>query len=481
MTDSSFDNFIRNSLREHAASVPDGLWEKIHPEKDRRRAVPLFRKPGTWLALAAIMAGIFAISYFWLTNKPEQAAPGATASVSSGNGNSNNVNSNGNNNGDPKINEGAAAVTAGESGKNSDANEHTGETEAHMNANKTSVPSNANITVARQPTSPLLTQPHSSSPNPNNEHTASNTQQTPSTTAEEYVYYPAFSFSEASTVNSNRFSLHNNFLSPEMVNAVTHTRSFPNTYRCPGTGTGIFNTDWQLEVYASPDLAFRSVQNISASTQYMARKDSSSSMRPGFTAGIRIVKPLSDQLLLKTGIQYTQMNEKFAYRTENEIRTTTVVTTRQIIRSPGDTVLVSDTSTLQQIGYKTNTIRNRYRSIDIPLTVGYQFGTEDNDIRVGVNAGVIFNLSSWYEGVILDTSLAAVPVNKDAGGMYKSRLGLGLYGGISVMKRIGDNTHLFFEPYFRYNLGNMTTADASFKQRFSLGGLAVGLRFNLNR
>ncbi|SKA07796.1 outer membrane beta-barrel protein [Sediminibacterium ginsengisoli] len=479
MTDSPFDNFIRNSLREHAAPVPEGLWDKIHPEKDRRRAVPLFRRPAAWLALAAIIAGLVAGSYFWFTGKSGQDATGMATAISPDNNNSNT---------DPKINE---SITAAAAGKDSGTHEQSDLNETGMQANKTSVA--PNLIVAQQATSPHLTSPHSGIPQTSkipasllsnaigNEYTPSYTEQTPVIAAEEYANYSAFNFSEAATVNGSRFSLRNNFEAPEMVNAVTHTRSFPNTYRCPGTGTGIFNTDWQLEVYASPDMAFRSVQNVSASAQYMARKDSSTSMRPGFTAGIRIVKPLSDQFLLKTGIQYTQMNEKFTYRTENEIRTTTVVTTRQIIRAPGDTVLVSDTSTLQQIGYRNNTIRNRFRSIDIPLTAGYQFGTEDNDIRVGINAGVIFNLSSWYEGVILDTSLAAVPVNKDAGGMYKSRLGLGLYGSISLMKRIGDNTHLFFEPYFRYNLGSMTTADASFKQRFSLGGLAVGLRFNLNR
>ena len=49
------------------------------------------------------------------------------------------------------------------------------------------------------------------------------------------------------------------------------------------------------------------------------------------------------------------------------------------------------------------------------------------------------------------------------------------------MKRINDNTHLFFEPYFRYNLSNMTNAQSTYKQRFQISGLAIGLRFDLNR
>ena len=49
------------------------------------------------------------------------------------------------------------------------------------------------------------------------------------------------------------------------------------------------------------------------------------------------------------------------------------------------------------------------------------------------------------------------------------------------IKRINDNTHLFFEPYFRYNLSNMTNSASPYNQRFHIGGLSVGLRFDLNR
>jgi hypothetical protein len=142
-------------------------------------------------------------------------------------------------------------------------------------------------------------------------------------------------------------------------------------------------------------------------------------------------------------------------------------------------VIVTDTSTLQQIGYSVKTIHNHYRSIDIPLTVGYQFGNDD--LSVGINAGVIFNISSWYQGEILDTSLTSVPISKVSNSIYKSNIGLGLYSSISVLKRINENTQLFFEPYFRYNLSNMTNSQSPYNQKFHVGGLAIGLRFSLNR
>ncbi|MDE3252841.1 MAG: hypothetical protein KGO92_08535, partial [Bacteroidota bacterium] len=257
-----------------------------------------------------------------------------------------------------------------------------------------------------------------------------------------------------------------------------HFNKIRNIIICPSDRKS-WNTDWFLETYVSPDLAFKTVSNVSATPQYLARKDSSESMRVGYTAGIRLVKPITDNLLVKAGLQYSQANEKYVYRTENEVKTTTVVTERTIIRGPGDTVLVKDTSVLQTIGFRNNTVYNRYRSFDIPVTVGYQFG--DEDLKFGINAGVIVNLSSWYQGVILDSSLGTVSLNKSGNSVYKTNIGLGLIGGISVVKRLSDDMHIFFEPYFRYNLSDMTTPQATFKQRFSIGGLSVGLRFNLNR
>ncbi|MBP7345867.1 MAG: PorT family protein, partial [Sediminibacterium sp.] len=257
-----------------------------------------------------------------------------------------------------------------------------------------------------------------------------------------------------------------------------HASSFKNVVICP-TDRKIRNTDWGLEVFVSPDMPFKTVTNNTASPQLLSRKDSSESLKLGFSAGFRIVKPLNDHFAIKTGLQYSQINEHFTYRTENETRTTTVVTVRAIIRAPGDTLLVRDTSTLTQIGYKTNTVKNRFRSLDIPVLASYQFGNDD--LSIGLTAGVIVNLSSWYQGVILDSSLTAVPLSKETNMVYKSNIGLGLYAGLTVSKRINYATQLFFEPYLRYNLSNMTNPEAAFNQRFSIGGLAMGLRFNLNK
>jgi hypothetical protein len=58
---------------------------------------------------------------------------------------------------------------------------------------------------------------------------------------------------------------------------------------------------------------------------------------------------------------------------------------------------------------------------------------------------------------------------------------MGLIGSFSIVKRLSDDMHIFVDPYFRYNLSNMTTSQSPFNQKFNLAGVTFGLRFNLNR
>jgi len=239
-----------------------------------------------------------------------------------------------------------------------------------------------------------------------------------------------------------------------------------------------FNKDWYVDTYVSPDYSIQTINNLSASQQLLKQKDSSEQMQLGYTAGVRLVKPLNNHFLLTTGLQYAQINQKYVYRSENEIKLTTVVTIRTIIRAPGDTVVVRDTSTVQTVGYKNNVEKNRYRSIDIPILLGYQFGR--GSLKVGIHAGAIINVSSWYEGVILDSSMAVVPVQKGSQ-LYKSKVGLGLYAGVNVTKELSKDMSLFVEPYYKHSLDNITSEKMPYQQKFGTVGVLMGVRWSLNR
>lgn len=489
MTDNQFDNFFREKLKDHTVPIPEGLWEKIRPEKEKRpKGFLIPRINGTGLMVAALLAGILIVGLLTYQNKSkdlsvEKNNSQATQSAKIKSENNSNLKEN-----KSEINSTPTDIdhkNATPSKQENADKENAKEPEQLIN----------NTTVLRQnkPTGVLINKPEFDQAAPATVETPAFTK----TTAGEAVpaagtnptgeqadeFAVIANLSQASPVYLNHYAPEAGL---EMVNkqlaSNAHDKRIKSTIIiCPTTtrSRSNLNSDWAFEVFGSPDYALKSVSNISASQQYLDKKDSSERMQVSYTAGFRLVKPLNDNLLLKAGFQYSQMNQKFTYRNENEIKTTTVITNRTIIRAPGDTIIVSDTSTLRQVGYSVKTIHNHFRSIDIPVTLGYQFGNED--LSLGINAGVIFNLSSWYQGEILDSSYASVPINKVSNAIYKTNIGMGLYSSISILKKINDNTHLFFEPYFRYNLSNMTNSQSSYNQRFHVGGLAIGLRFNLNR
>ena len=502
MTNNQFDNFFREQLKDHSTAIPDGLWEKIMPKNKKRPTTFYFLN--NWglslLVTSLILGGIYgSTSYIHSLNNHFVKRISIIEKNTIANG--------------TKL-----AVENNTSAKNKAIPNESIEIILTNNL----VKNTAKIAKQKQP---ILSNNHIKNTLPNNLQTDNYTNSTQfinesknkpvagkdgsiinksqvsgnsflnNKAAFQKGTAPSMLFNQSVEENKAVFTKIDESL-PILINATDannhfslvnktldfneHDKKIQGIIICPSIkGRSSFNSDWGIELYASPDYALKYVSNISAPQQYLDKKDSSEQMQISYTAGFRLIKPLNDNFLLKAGFQYSQLNQKFSYRNENEYKTTTVITARTIIRSAGDTILVSDTSVLRQIGYSVNTVHNQFRSIDIPVTLGYQFGNDD--LKFGINAGVVFNLSSWYQGEILDTTYASVPMNKVSNALYKTNIGMGLYTSMSLIKRINDNTHLFFEPYFRYNLSNMTNSASPYNQRFHIGGLSVGLRFDLNR
>lgn len=487
ISDAQFDRFVAGKLIDQEAPVPAGLWEKVRPEEEDDDKVGFFwfRYPAAAiLILGLLTAGAWG-GYLYFSSHNQQAAE-STISKSAPATQEPTTNRMGKATA-PSENITPATPPATEQAATANNNRNLLPPAGNTTDNGLAGPASEDATVTgiRRKKGIELLKPVNPGGNDlthtaydpflNKTHAAD---QTLTTTDDRELIepyqqnlLPAFVIPTLTGYDMSQN------LQDKQLSTLNHTNQFKNIIICPSDNRR--NTDWYLEAYSSPDLSFKSVSNVSASPLYMLKKDSSESMQVGYSAGLRLVKPLTDNILLKAGVQYSQANEKYVYRTENEVKTTTVVTVRTIIRAPGDTVIVQDTSVLQTVGFRNNTVRNRYRSFDIPLTVGYQFGNED--LKFGINAGVAVNISSWYQGVMLDSSLAIVPLTKTGNNVYKTNIGLGLIGSFSVVKKMSEDMHVFFEPYFRYNLSNMTTQQASFKQRFSVGGLAIGLRINLNR
>ncbi len=237
--------------------------------------------------------------------------------------------------------------------------------------------------------------------------------------------------------------------------------------------------DWYIEAFASLDIPSKKLENQSTKSDFVQAKDSTETMLPSYTLGVRISKNITNSWLIKTGLHYSRINERFDYHNENEKRFTTIITIRTIIRGPGDTLIVTDTSFIQQTGTHIRRTYNKYRNIDIPVILSYE--VRNPDFTIGVQGGLLFNLRSWYTGDMLDTSM--IPMSQTAKNpktQFRTRIGVGVYAGVSFVKPVSNTWDLFAEPWYRRYLQNQAVADAPFRQNISSWGLQLGVRYKIN-
>ena len=223
-----------------------------------------------------------------------------------------------------------------------------------------------------------------------------------------------------------------------------------------------------IEVYAGPDYAFRSYSDT-ANSAYMQQRKASTKLLFAYSAGVRYTKVFGSGMSVRTGINYSQINESF--KSEKGQVTQNVY----ITNTNGDTI---GTSTVTGTLYKQST--NKYRSIDIPLTVGYELG--NGKLHANVNAGAVVNIHSKKSGFVLDKNGEAVDVSSDktaAAYKYKTNAGVSITGAVSVYYKLSDKLHVLAEPYVRYSLSPITKPDLTLKEKYNTAGLRLGLRMDL--
>ncbi len=507
MTEKIFDDYVRDKLRNHSSPIPDGLWEKIAKEKDRR-PVGFFwnNRLMTGLFLLAVVAiGGFML---WQTNSntKQVTATKETASTNqiqtinktgtstpSSNNNSTTENNNNTTAGNSPTNAIEKTATAATNKATDNKNVSVSESKVEKMASA----KNTGIPVDRS--KKIVSAEEEQQGNENSKQWMATNNRASSKKAK-YGTIPNAdnSIQTLSTINRHEQSLteqlmlapkslgHGELMSIENKKALGTFNKLPNNFQqlklsgitdCP-SANGYARNDLYLELYASPDYTFKSVMGGAASSAYLQKKDSTETMRVGYTVGGRITKNIGEHLIVKAGLQFSQINERFTLRTENERRTTTVITTRNITDAAGNVTTVSDTTSFTQIGYLVKTSNNYYRSIELPLMLGYEFGNDK--LKFSLNGGAIVNIAAWYKGNTLDTSYQSIAIAKSGNDVYKHSVAVSLYGSLSIIKPVAEKFDLFAEPYFRYSLSNMNSNTLGYNQRFSTMGLSLGIRYKLN-
>lgn len=472
MTERPFDKFIKEKLNDYSLPVSDDLWEKIQQKKDKKVEGFFWWKNYAFITLIGVAALLSAGIILFEQNKATRLTAIKEQAVTQNKSPQNSLSQ-------PKN---KSILQANKTVTNRTINENKAFTKENkqansFNSNSSATYNNQSKNYADEIFAGKIKDKRSASFSKDafviNGHVnkeskwSSFEKENPSFS----IYKPVLASIAGQDKNFNNYTPNDQLLKERDLNSFCLND-------CPSAREPIKN-DVYIELFGSADYARKTINNSGGVDEaFLRRKDSSESGRPSFTVGFRLTKTLGENFLIKAGLQYSQINEKFSYRSENERNQTTVITIRKILLTTGDTLMVRDTSTIVQIGYRIKTSYNRYRSLDVPLIAGYQWGNDN--LKTGLSAGVILNLYSWQKGESLDTSYVPVEFNKNGDRTFKRNIGLGLFTGFSVLKKAGKSTWLFAEPYLRYNVSNITNNRSIFNQKFDIAGLNIGIRYKLN-
>ncbi len=470
----NFDNYVKDMLHNHKSPVPNGLWDKIVAEKETKKPVVFWWTDKRWYMAAAACLLLICGTCFVITNKHQLDEIATKSEV---------PNKEANNTTQPSKTE-----TIDNNTTLNQNNYNTNNSNGSVLDNDADVTNNiSSNSINGKPINPLVVSPKANSNTKRTKILGKNmvidaenkfAQQPISNfqsdvIAQDYSKDVTAKFAQANTVSLSKLF---NYNTKEITLVKLKNQSRIFGLDCPNYKPAT----WYLEAYGSADYTMKNIFTYGVSDSYLQRIDSATKMNGGFTFGLRISKTISDNLLIKSGLQYTQRNEQFSSKSDSIITTTSVVTVRTIVRGSGlsDTT-VRDTATVQQIGYRKRVTNNHYKSLEIPLLLSYENGNDK--WHYAINGGIIANLTSWYQGETLDTSFQLVPLGaKNTNGFYKSNLNLSLYAGVSIIRNITERLDIFAEPYFRYGISNTNTSTAGYSQRFNATGLTLGIRYKLN-
>jgi opacity protein-like surface antigen len=198
---------------------------------------------------------------------------------------------------------------------------------------------------------------------------------------------------------------------------------------------------FSVELFTSPSVPVNSINSDNRS--YEQALKNASSMKLSYTIGLRFSYAVSKKVSAKTGVQYTQVNEKMNFK---------------------DSAGGNFSST------------NRYRNIGVPLVLGYKIVSKNN-LDIYVNTGIILNVASRYEGII--PSESGQPIDIKNNDVYNTNASADLYLGINLSKKMNDRTDFFAEPWLNYRFKNMVSHFYSFDQKINTLGLSFGVRYRL--
>lgn len=480
----NFDKYFKQKMEEYSPPVPEHIWANIVAEKDKKRPVPFlftfFNRKRMLLAAAMILlgaGGIFTYNHTSSGESNQTTDSAKTKKITDDNTTTQNIQGTINNNitgsekeptdnnsVHPIIKNNVDAIPSRNTGSIADktreenlfsksrAGQQVADVKNFSNQYHADKTNNKRTGLKNSITAPIADEGA-------NEVTAASTEKNNTANADELLLFKMLYYPEKNkTAYTLKSKVSSNFLLPP----------------CPEIERNAAGNKDYIEFYLGPDFAKKTYAAApdSASIILMQKRKASTSFTSAFSAGFRYTRVFSNGASIRGGINFTQVNEKFTYVQSNIVQVTYIIDP-----ATGDT-----TGSYITNGSRYKTTYNHYRTIDIPVVFGFETG--NGRIHANLNAGVVFNIRSWQNGetIGLDSTSQPVIINTGKGNsvyQYKTNIGAGFITAASIYYKLNDRFHVLAEPYWRYNFSPISKELISLQEKYSIIGLRLGLRMDL--
>ncbi len=226
------------------------------------------------------------------------------------------------------------------------------------------------------------------------------------------------------------------------------------------------------EVYSTLDYITRSYNSSIESQEYLSERTSSQSYRPSFRAGAQFKYLFNNGIFVKSGIEYGVARERFSFRKET---ITTEIKPNQVINihidTNGDTTRTLGNAEVTIIETKNWKVKNSYKSFGIPLSVGYHIHT--GPWFYALEAGIIYNLSFTFKGMILDQSMTPI----EAGTYFKDKIGINYTFGLTAGYHIHPQLNFIIKANLRSINNNINSDINIIDEKYTMIGTGIGLEY----
>ena len=177
---------------------------------------------------------------------------------------------------------------------------------------------------------------------------------------------------------------------------------------------------------------------------------------------------------LTSGINFTQITERFRFR--NQVITVDSVWGAQALVNniEGGLDTIYGEVPLEIISTYNKEYFNTYNLLEIPFILGYQ--KSFNRFNLGLETGVFLNLNMDTEGQIQQGVNEFLDVNQ--AGIYRSKVGLSYYMGLSAGYNLTDNFEFYAAPFARFFPKDFAQDGYGLEQKYAIFGINIGARYN---